>query len=69
MTTPPDTPKLYLDDVGFCKIALSILVKRMGGVVTISQADIDGVAFNRIHEEHMSDGTLRLRFEQKGQHA
>lgn len=55
----------YLNDAEICKLVICILVKRLGGNVVIAQADIDDVAYNRLHEDHMSDGTLRLRFEEK----
>lgn len=47
-------------------ILFAILVKRLGGVVKIVQADIDDIAYNRLIEEGREDGSLEFRFAERG---
>lgn len=42
-------------------ILFAILVKRLGGRVEITQADIDDIAYNRLEEEGKQDGSLEFR--------
>lgn len=43
-----------LDDPKLVRIVVAALVAKLGGSVTITQADIDDVAFNRVIEEGYS---------------
>lgn len=42
-------------------ILFAILVRRLGGRVGITQADIDDIAYNRMEEEAKADGSLEFR--------
>ena len=42
-------------------LVLAILVKRLGGSVEVTQADVDDVAFNRLDEDSHGDGSFTLR--------
>lgn len=42
-------------------ILFGILVKRLGGRVQITQADIDDIAFNQLLEDGRPDGSLEFR--------
>lgn len=56
----------HLDNSGFAMIVLGILVKRLGGEVQITQADIDDVAYCRLLEcDSPTQGTLTFTFEQR----
>lgn len=46
-------------------IILAVMVKRLGGNVSIVQADIDDVAYNRLIEEGFENGRLELRLEER----
>lgn len=46
-------------------ILFSVLVNRLGGTVVIAQADIDDVAFNRLNEEALEDGSIKFSFERR----
>jgi hypothetical protein len=43
----------------------AILVKRLGGKVEITQADIDDMAYNRLAEEGRKDGSLEFTVMQR----
>lgn len=58
MTTPLDDPTVKM-------LVIAILLKRLGGKATITQADIDDVAYNRILEEGHGDGSIELRFAER----
>jgi len=51
---------------GLNLIVVTILVKRLGGSVKINQADIDDIAYNRLEETGDPDGSIRLKFLEKG---
>lgn len=46
-------------------ILFAVLVKRLGGKVEITQADIDDIAYNRLIEEGFNDGSLEFRLEER----
>lgn len=50
----------YLNDPVITKLLIGVMVKRLGGNVTISQADIDDIAFNRL-EEKGSEGRVEFQ--------
>ena len=54
-------PQSYLNNPIFVTILFAILVKRLGSKVEITQADIDDIAFNRLEEEGLENGTLEFR--------
>lgn len=50
---------IFLNPVA-TKLVFAILVKRLGGKVTVRQADIDDVSFNRLEESLETDGALEF---------
>jgi hypothetical protein len=50
-----------LNDPKFTTIIFAVIVKKLGGSVTITQADIDEVAYNRLEEKGNMDGSLEFR--------
>ena len=51
------------------KLLLAVLVKRLGGEVTISQADIDAVAYGRLLEGEDQTGACIIKLEELNQQA
>lgn len=49
-----------LNNPALTTILFAILVKRLGGKVEITQADVDDIAYNRLEEESFSDGSLQF---------
>ena len=49
---------LDLDDINLTRTILSILVKRLGSEVIISQRDFDDIAYGRILQGRDSDGSF-----------
>lgn len=45
------------------KIVMAVLVQKLGGTAVITQRDIDQIAFARLIEDGMSDGSVELRLE------
>jgi len=55
-----------LNDPDLTTILFAILVKRLGGDVTITQADIDDIAYGRLVETvELEDGTIQFVLETK----
>jgi hypothetical protein len=54
-------PQSNLNNPELTTILFAILVKRLGGMAVITQADIDDIAFNKLEEEGREDGTLEFR--------
>lgn len=50
-----------LNDPHLTVILFAILVKRLGGKTTITQADIDAIAYNLLEEEGRDDGSIEFR--------
>jgi len=50
-----------LNDPKFTTIIFAAIVKKLGGSVTITQADIDEVAYNCLEEKGNMDGSLEFR--------
>lgn len=46
-----------LDDSTLAKLLFAVLVKRLGGKVTITQKDIDEVAYSTLNEYRYPDGS------------
>ena len=51
-----------LNDPKLTTILFAILVKRLGGKTTITQVDIDDIAYNALEEEGKDDGSIEFRF-------
>lgn len=49
-------------DAMFMALVMSIVAKRAGGTFTITQADLDSVAFGQLHEESRVQGGTEVRF-------
>ena len=47
-----------LNDPKLTTILFAILVKKVGGSITITQADIDDIAYQQLVERGNEDGTL-----------
>lgn len=60
MTQKKDDPS-FLRHQHKSMCIFAIVLKRLGGKVEITQADLDAVAFLRIEEERTDDGVLTLR--------
>lgn len=56
----------HLNNPIFTTLLFAIMVKRLGGIVEITQADIDAVAFNRLEEEGREDGSIAFRLIERG---
>lgn len=52
-----------LEVPSFMMILVAIFVHKLGGSITITQADIDEVAYGRLVEEGFTDGTVKLTLE------
>lgn len=44
-------------------IVMAVLVQKLGGTAVITQDDIDRIAFARLMEDVMPDGSIQLRLE------
>lgn len=44
-------------------IVMAVLVQKLGGSVVITQEDIDRIAFSRLLEDGMPDGSIQLRLD------
>lgn len=44
-------------------LVMAVLLHKLGGKATITQDDIDQVAFARLVEDGMSDGSIELRLD------
>ena len=53
--------KSILNNPELALILFAVMVKRLGGTVLITQADIDEVAYNRMEEEGFGDGSIEFR--------
>jgi len=51
-----------LNDYNLNILILTILVKRLGGKVKITQRDIDDISYNRLDETVDVDGSLEFNF-------
>jgi len=51
-----------LNDSNLNILILSILVKRLGGKVKITQRDIDDISYNRLDETVDVDGSIEFNF-------
>lgn len=58
-------PRSNLNNPRLTTILFAILVKRLGGTVEITQADIDAVAYTRMEEQGHEDGRLEFRLIEK----
>lgn len=63
--TAPASPKGSFNNPVLTTILFAIMVKRLGGKVTITQTDIDDVAYNRLDEDGCDDGSLEFRLVQR----
>lgn len=54
-------PRSNLNNPRLTTILFAIMVKRLGGTVEITQADIDAIAYNRLEEEGREDGSIAFR--------
>lgn len=54
-------PQSSFNDRRLVMLLFAIFVKRLGGKVEVTQADIDDVAFGRLDEEGREDGSLEFR--------
>ena len=50
-----------LNDPALTTLLFAVLVKRLGGCVKITQADIDSVAYNRLEERGNEDDSVEFR--------
>lgn len=55
-----------IQDPKFTAILFAILVKRLGGEVTITQTDVDEIAYNFLQEHQMKDGSLVYQLAERG---
>lgn len=55
----------HLNDPNLTIILFAILVKRLGGNVTITQADIDDIAYGHMVEEGHEDGSLSFQLNER----
>lgn len=56
-----------LEDPLLVSIIVGILVKKLGGKVSITQEDVDAIAHNRLVEGGLEDGTLFFEVEERKQ--
>ena len=59
-----DDRSLFADEI-LVQTVVAILVKRLGGVVSITQADIDDVAFIFLVEDNNGRDKLSLRLQNR----
>lgn len=52
----------HLDNPNIRLLLVSIMVKRLGGTVTITQEDINEVAYNQLIEKVSNDGSLTFTY-------
>lgn len=58
--------KSLMHEKGFLLIVVAVLTRRLGNYVIISQADIDDVAFSKLNEYELNDGSMRLEVARVG---
>lgn len=58
-----------LNNPNLTTILFAIMVKRLGGRVEITQADIDDIAYNRLLEDGREDGSIEFRLEERARSA
>lgn len=59
-------PRGLLNDPTVSMLVIAALVKRLGGDVTITQQEIDEVAYNRVYEQvPAAGGEIRLLYSEK----
>lgn len=54
-----------LNDPHLTTLLFAIMVKQCGGIVTITQADIDVVAYGKLIEEGLANGDLVFTYIEK----
>lgn len=52
------TSESILNNTNLTMLVIAALVKRVGGRATITQTDIDIVAYNKLKEIHTDDGVI-----------
>jgi len=52
-----------LNDVNLTTILFAILVKKLGGDITITQDDVNDISYNRLMEHVHGDGTIQFVLE------
>lgn len=58
----------YFNDRQLVILVTAVLVEKLGGRITITQKDIDRVAFNRLMEDvDPQNGQITLRIERRSQ--
>lgn len=57
--------RTHLDNPDLRTVLLAIMVKQLGGTVTINQDDIDGVAYDQLIEKGNEDGSLTFTYVQR----
>ena len=55
------TPQSILNDPRFTLLFFAVLIHKLGGDATITQADIDAVAYRYLDETGETDGSASLR--------
>lgn len=59
---------MYIDNPEFTILLFAVLIKRAGGITTITQQEIDEVAYNRVLENYNADtNVLTLKYEERKQ--
>lgn len=56
----------HLNNPILTTLLFAIMVKRLGGTVEITQADIDAIAYNRLEEDSREDGSIAFRLIERG---
>lgn len=63
--TAPALPRSNFNQPGLTTILFAVMVKRLGGSVVITQADIDQVAYCQLIEDGMADGSIEFVFKER----
>lgn len=59
-TTQMQITQGFLLDPNMAALLVAVLIERLGGKATITQEDIDAVAFRRLEEEFTQEGVLKF---------
>jgi hypothetical protein len=59
-----DQRTVIFSDPTLTMVAICVLVAKLGGKATITQADIDTVAYTRLLEHVQTDGSIELEMQQ-----
>lgn len=59
-------PRSNLNDPELTTLLFAAIVRKLGGTVEITQADVDAVAYNRLKEVVREDGSLAFQLIERG---